>query len=396
MRIALLLFGVGTIANVAGTEKVFVDMANAFVDRGHDVWAVWNDKPGITPYYQFHKAVHQVNLGLGKIKAPLACKMQREINKVLHREKINKVDEYKTEQLVAALNLCMNMNQIDCIVCYEFNSVMAANIVSKGKIPVAVMVHNSIENQIGRLTNIQRKEASKADVYQVLMPSFVKKTKELLTTRIVYIPNVVPQIADCNIADLKAIKKKYRIVHIGRLEGEQKRQFVLVKSFAQLAGKYPDWQLDLYGPVGDEKYKEEVLQFIKEQKLNEQIFYRGITNKPLEILKQADILGFPSAYEGFCLALTEAMSVGLPVVGFASAPSVNELITHEKNGLLAEDEENFTVQLERLMENRELRLQLGSNAHEAMKQYAPDKVWKQWEDLLKELCESKKCDLQRE
>jgi len=393
MNIALFCFGVGTIANVAGTEKVFVEMANAFTDRGHEVWAVWNDEPGIIPYYKFRKAVHQVNLGLGKIKVPVTCKIQRELNKALHRQVVNKADEYKTKQLVAALENKVDIDRSDCIVCFEFNSVMAANAVSTGKIPVAAMVHNSVEDQIGKLTELQRQEASKADVYQVLMPSYVKKAEALLKTRVVFIPNVVPQIAENDVADLKLNKSIYRIVHVGRIEGVQKRQLILVKAFAQLVEKYPDWELDLYGPVGDENYKKEIELLTREKRLTGRVNYKGITDRPLEILKQADVFGFPSAYEGFSLALTEAMGAGLPSVGFSDAASVGELIVHEKTGLLASDEEDFKNQLERLMKDRKLRVRLGTNAHEAMKQYAPDVVWGQWEDLLNKLCERKKRNL---
>jgi len=45
------------------------------------------------------------------------------------------------------------------------------------------------------------------------------------------------------------------------------------------------------------------------------------------------------------------------------------------------------------MKDRTLRVQLGTNAHEAMKQYAPDVVWGQWEELLNKLCERKKRNL---
>ena len=57
MRIAILCFGIGTIANVSGMEKVFVDMANAFAEHGHEVWSVWNDGPGIAPFYKFNESV---------------------------------------------------------------------------------------------------------------------------------------------------------------------------------------------------------------------------------------------------------------------------------------------------------------------------------------------------
>ena len=393
MNIALFCFGVGTIANVAGTEKVFVEMANAFTDRGHEVWAVWNDEPGIIPYYKFREAVHQVNLGLGKIKVPVTCKIQRELNKALHRQVVNKADEYKTKQLVAALENKVDIDRFDCIVCFEFNSVMAANAVSTGKIPVAAMVHNSVEDQIGKLTELQRQEANKADVYQVLMPSFVKKAESLLKTKIVYIPNTVPQVKANDTASLTDQKEIYTVIHIGRIEGHQKQQLVLVKAFSELAGKYPNWILKMYGPIGDSSYKQKIDRFISEKQLNDRVLYKGITKDPLKELKSADVLGFPSSYEGFGLVLAEAMSVGLPAVGFASAPAVGELIVHERTGLLASDEEDFKNQLERLMKDRTLRVQLGTNAHEAMKQYAPDVVWGQWEDLLNKLCERKERNL---
>lgn len=43
---------------------------------------------------------------------------------------------------------------------------------------------------------------------------------------------------------------------------------------------------------------------------------------------------FPSAYEGFGLSLAEAMSMGLPAVGYKSCSAVNELIVDGKNGFV--------------------------------------------------------------
>ena len=68
MNIAILCFGIASIANVSGVEKVFVDMANQFVRQGAIVYSIWNDKPGVIPYYPFSAKVNQINLGLGKIK----------------------------------------------------------------------------------------------------------------------------------------------------------------------------------------------------------------------------------------------------------------------------------------------------------------------------------------
>ncbi len=390
MRIAILCFGIGTIANVSGMEKVFVDMANAFAEHGHEVWSVWNDGPGIAPFYKFNESVHQVNLGLGKIKVPFLYKAKREINKGLHRNVRNEVDIYKTNILVHHLKNRIDVNRLDCIVCHEFNSVMVANSLSGGKIPVVAMVHNSVEDQLARLTELQRQEASKADAYVVLMPSYIKEAEKLLTTRIVHIPNIVPQIKDSDLVNIDIEKTDYTIINIGRIEGRQKRQMILIKAFAQLADKYPNWKIKLFGPVGDSLYKEEITKFIIKNHLENKIKYCGITENSIEELKRADIFAFPSAYEGFSLALTEAMGAGLPAIGFKYAPSVGELILHEKTGLLAVDDDSFTYQLERLMGDSLLRKRLGMEAHNAMKQYAPEAVWQKWEDLLFDFCDKYK------
>ena len=55
------------------------------------------------------------------------------------------------------------------------------------------------------------------------------------------------------------------------------------------------------------------------------------------MVSNASVCAFPSKYEGFPLALTEAMSAGLPCVGFKSCTGVNGLIVDGENGFLVED-----------------------------------------------------------
>lgn len=390
MNIALLCFGISSISSVSGVEKVFVEMANAFAERGHTVYSIWNDNPGIYPYYPFDSRVHTVNLELGKIKAPIRYKILREIMKSLHIDIVNKVDQYKTQRLCSEFYKKIDINKIDVFVCYEFNSVMVANTLSKGKIPVIAMCHNSVEDQIQALTTLQRKEASRVDVYSVLMPSYVKEAEKFLTTKVLYIPNTVPQVEEKKQAKLKVNKDEYIIVNVGRIEGRQKRQMILVESFAKLAKKYPQWKVYLYGPVGDKEYKKQIDNIIFEHHLETQVIYKGITNRILDILSKCDIFAFPSAYEGFSLALTEAMSVGLPTIGFKYAPSVHELIKNNVNGYLAINNNDFTDKLEGLMKSKEKRIAFGAKARENMKTYSAENVWNMWENLLENLVNNKK------
>lgn len=107
-------------------------------------------------------------------------------------------------------------------------------------------------------------------------------------------------------------------------------------------------------------------------------------------LGKTDIFAFPSHHEGFPLALTEAMSCGIPAVGYASCPAVNELISDGETGILCDDgAEALAEALRRLMEDSELRRQYGMAARMAMEAYRPDVVWDQWETLMEKLRQKK-------
>ena len=104
------------------------------------------------------------------------------------------------------------------------------------------------------------------------------------------------------------------------------------------------------------------------------------------MLLQGDIFAFPSAYEGFGLTLAEAMSVGLPGIGYKNCSAVNEIIKDGENGLLADDGvDSLAEKMRQLMSSSSLRQQLGETAHESMKQYSAENIWGQWEKLIKEV-----------
>ena len=129
---------------------------------------------------------------------------------------------------------------------------------------------------------------------------------------------------------------------------------------------------------------------ISHYKLSEQAFFRGATDNVLDVYNKAAIFAFPSAFEGFPLALTEAMSAGLPAVGCKSCPAVNELIKDGENGFLCENGvDAFAQALEKLMSDEELREKMGQAAKEDMKQYAPDKIWDMWEKLIEQVAQGK-------
>lgn len=383
MKIAIMAFGINSISNVSGMERVFVNMSNEMSSRGHTVYAIWNGEEGEEPFYKFNQSVHKYNLGLGKIKVPYIYKVEREIGKFLNLSIINRADQYKYNKIISSIMRTINIDKIDIFICYEMNSALIAQKLAKGIKPVVGMVHGNVEREFCKVSKRQIEVLSKLDLYQVLTPQFKKDLERILDIPVIVIPNAVKQTYLSKIERNK--KSKYTILSVGRIEGENKRPFITIKSFAEICHKYPDWVLDFYGPITDQNYMQEIQKFIKERGLEKRISYKGVSENLQAIYENADILGFPSKYEGFSMVVTEAMEAGLPVLGFKTSPGVNEMITNNYNGFLVESEEEYIEKLEVLLADCDLRNNMAIQAHKSVEKLSNGYIWDLWEDTMNEL-----------
>lgn len=99
---------------------------------------------------------------------------------------------------------------------------------------------------------------------------------------------------------------QFNFVTVGRLH-HQKNQRLLVEAFSTMPAKYT---LSIYGkgPL------EEKLKGIAEQNGAHNIRFWGVQSKMYEVLRDYDVFVMASFYEGFSLAVVEAMASGLPVL----------------------------------------------------------------------------------
>ncbi|MBO5284722.1 MAG: glycosyltransferase, partial [Alphaproteobacteria bacterium] len=133
----------------------------------------------------------------------------------------------------------------------------------------------------------------------------------------------------------------------------------------------------------DKKYTAFCNSLITRKGLSHQVVFKGITTKPAQVLLNASVCAFPSAFEGFGLALTEAMAAGLPVIGFNYCSGVNELIKNGHDGFLVKDVNEFSEKLDLLLNDETLRRILGKQAQEISQTYSMDNIITQWENLIK-------------
>ena len=102
------------------------------------------------------------------------------------------------------------------------------------------------------------------------------------------------------------------------------------------------------------------------------------------VLAASDLLVLPSRSEGFPNTLLEGMALGLPVCA-SRADGIPELVLEGETGLLhgVDDVATFTGQVERLLEDGELRRRLGTaGARRAREVFALERVMDRVEECL--------------
>jgi glycosyltransferase, group 1 family protein len=378
--------------DTGGLAKVTASFANEMHRRGHSVSLVYSDVRTGNFYYPVDMAVETYDLCHyeGKSKSiPLWYKLKRELLRSIDTRKARAVNnDFTKNYLLDNLKSVLNRTDPDVIVSFQPAASKALLIDLKVTIPVITMSHGDPEDyfHIYPVEEIPAIEQSK--INQVLLPSFATHiTNHLPNAKTIVIGNAIPRYEQE--ADLLRKKDNYKIIFVARLDKNHKRPHILIEAFAPLAKRYPNWSVEIWGAEDRKIYKKELEYLIASNNLEKQVHLKGTSTDVPSILQQGDIFAFPSAYEGFGLSLGEAMSMGLPAIGYKSCPAVNELIINGKTGILCDDGiKPFSDALEELMKNQKLRAEMGKAGRIHMEQYAPQSIWNKWEELLVRVCDS--------
>ena len=372
-----------------GIENVFAKMASALSERNYDVIAVFADeKREGEPFFTVPESVKLLNLyhlpGEKAVKPSGLTKALREVIRPFSRAAARNQNYRLLYQAKAQLSRLLEKEKPDVIVSFREPT---GRLLLDGvgtKIPVISMLHNDPDEIFRGSPAEERKALEKSAAIQVLLPSFISKAKKYLHyDHFIAIPNAVnaPHVTAVHLAK----KGKYTITCVGRLTGRTKRQHLLIEAFARLSKDHPDWQVKLWGDTYDKPYVASLKSKIKKYGLEKQVFLCGTTKDMDAVWKETDIFAFPSHHEGFPLALSEALSCGIPAVGYRSCPAVNELIQSGKTGLLVEEGASALAEgLKKLMESPVLRERFGKNAQMAAEMYRPEIVWGKWEEKIGE------------
>ena len=130
--------------------------------------------------------------------------------------------------------------------------------------------------------------------------------------------------------------KKLNLIYVGRYDYIIKGIDRLLETFTLLKGK--DIVLYLYGN-GDKKHLDKIKNFIKEKKLENQVFLNGpiYGDKKREMILSNDVFIQVSRAEGQPLGIMEALCLGMPIIvsngtGFSEIAEKNKMGFSVKNG----------------------------------------------------------------
>lgn len=177
-------------------------------------------------------------------------------------------------------------------------------------------------------------------------------------------------------AKLKAVRNKYKlgttpyILSVGTVQPRKNYQ-MLIQAFAQIADRF-EHNLVITGGKG--WLFDDILAEVEAQNLTGRVIFTGFVDDAdlSTIYSAADLLAFPSLYEGFGLPILEAMACGTPVIN-SDASCLPEVAGAATVQLPPQDLGGWATQLGRVLADGALQNQLKMAGFEQAKRFTWNK-----------------------
>lgn len=202
-----------------------------------------------------------------------------------------------------------------------------------------------------------------------------KKLFEKFNNNIVVIPNFIfPATTRPNLTS----KKILTVARLTPVKGTD----LLLQAATLVFQKHPDWRWTI---IGDGDMKDQSLQFIKEEKLEQNLLLSPPVTHELEReYLGSSIYACTSRHESFGMTIIEAMNAGIPVVSFDCETGPRHIITNNEDGFLIEKENpaKLAEAISSLITNEDLRKKMGKKAFQNVQRFSPERIYELWRNLF--------------
>ena len=337
-----------------GAQKVLLDQAHWFHQRGHKVFAVFlYDKEGFQSKWQavsdfpiidlkaFQKGRGGLVNGISLVKG-LYC-----LWRLLRREKIDAIETFT----------------------YDSN-ILGLSVAWLAGVPVRIATHHGVIESLSLWRVWVHSQLINLGIANILVAvSETTKKNAILEgikpEKVIVISNGILPVEMSHV-NRRQIRKEAGIaesdiylVSVGRLVYEKGHEF-LIRAIPAVLSRFPNVKAGIYG---DGVLRRQLENLIHELRLSNVVKIYGFQSDVSGFLSSADVFVLPSRSEGLPIALLEAMSAGLPVVA-TKVGGIEEVIVDAKYGLLvpAENPEALAESIITLLNDSEMQKRIGAAA----------------------------------
>lgn len=352
-----------------GAERVLSILAGAWAEQGHEVTLLSFDH-GEAPAYALHPSVTRLSLGLLEESHGALQGVRRNLGRI------------------RILRRAIRQSRPDLVVSF-LDRVNVLTLLATLWMRVPVIVSERIDPSrydIGSgWSFLRRLLYPLADLLVCQTEAALARFQALTRVRGVAIPNPVclpPGVASRPTGENRE-PAHHALIAMGRLV-PQKGFDLLLQAFSRIAVRHPAWTLTVWG---DGPLLEELQTQANSLDLSQRVRFPGATADPFSKLSAADLFVFSSRFEGFGMALAEAMACGLPVISFDCPEGPALLIRDGVDGLLVppENVDGLSAALDRLMSDPGERARFAVRAPEVLDRFSLERVLPLWQDVFVKL-----------
>lgn len=354
-----LLITVKTLTD-GGAERVASLWANGLVARGHEVIIVINTTRECS--YAIDERIRVYNLH-AKVK-----------NKILsHASYIINLRRFIKKNMPDAIINILNPGAV-----YDYMATIGFNI------PIINTEHNCFERPdeepMGRFEYLNKYYINRL-FYAVTVLTQVDYNLVLGKIKNIY---VLPNPLSFEVIDKVPQRTSKKILAVGRLDSGYCKGFdILLKGFSIVCKTHKEWTLEIIGS-GSEESQKKYRNLVSQLGIEDCVSISGYTTNILEKYRESEIFVSASRYEGFGMALLEAMSQGCACVSTSFRGRQDEIIREESEGLICSScsPEILAENILRLINDEPKRRIIQSNAIIRAKDFSIDIIMDKWNLIL--------------
>lgn len=175
-------------------------------------------------------------------------------------------------------------------------------------------------------------------------------------------------------------KEKNSLLFINRFDANKNPLFAL-NVVKELDNRGIDFKLYY---IGKGELEQEIIDNIKELKLENKVKILGYKNNPYPYIKNCDIVLGCSKTEGFPTIFIEAIALGKPFVTTAVGGSI-EISDNQKCGLIADSFEDYVNDVELLINDKKMYMQFSKHGINHVKKFSLKSQIDKIEKLIEEI-----------